>query len=481
MVPYTSFMTLEKTKGANEITRYNMYNSASIRGSQAKGYTTGDAIKAIREVAKDTLSREFDIAWEGLSYDEAKRGNEFVVISLIVVFFVYLVLAAQYESFVLPFAVLFSLPVGIFGSFSMLKLMGLANDVYAQIAMITLLGLLGKNAVLIVEFAVQKRNEGLSLRDAAMEGARMRFRPILMTSFAFVAGLVPLVLSTGAGAVGNRTLGSSAMGGMITGTLLGVLVIPGLYFVFATLVDGKNLLQDQDHTSITEFIARRKKHRKQKERLIKQLVKKTKKNEIAKRSQELTPELETVVREEVKNEISKRSQEMKPEIGTVVKEEVKNELLKRSLELTTGIETVVREEVGIARNELSQRSQELTSGLEAVREEVVIVKTAFSQSVQKLTSGLEAVTGEVGIVKDELSQSAQALKSGLEAVREEVGIVKDEFSLSAQALTSGLETVRQEVGIVKNDLSQSAQELTSGLEAVKADLGKAKNELSPKK
>lgn len=261
MVPYTSFMTLEKTKGANEITRYNMYNSAAIRGFPAKGYTTGDAIKAIRAVAKDTLSRDFDIAWEGLSYDEAKRGNEFVVISLIVVLFVYLVLAAQYESFVLPLAVLFSLPVGVFGSFLMLKLMGLANDVYAQIAIITLLGLLGKNAVLIVEFAVQKRNEGLSLRDAALEGARMRFRPILMTSFAFVAGLIPLVVSHGAGAVGNRTIGSSAIGGMITGTLIGVLIVPGLYYVFATLVDGKNLLKDEVHTSITESIVRSRKNR----------------------------------------------------------------------------------------------------------------------------------------------------------------------------------------------------------------------------
>ena len=237
MVPYSSFITLEKSKGANEITRYNMYNSAAIRGFPAKGYTTGDAIKAIREVAKETLSREYDIAWEDLSFDEAKRGNEFVIISMIVVLFVYLVLAAQYESFVLPLAVLFSLPVGIFGSFLMLNLMGLANDVYAQIAVITLLGLLGKNAVLIVEFAVQRRNEGLSLREAALEGAKMRFRPILMTSFGFVAGLVPLVLSEGAGAVGNRTLGSSAMGGMITGTFIGVLVIPGLYFLFATLVD----------------------------------------------------------------------------------------------------------------------------------------------------------------------------------------------------------------------------------------------------
>ncbi len=273
MVPYSSFMTLEKTKGANEITRYNMYNSAAIRGFPAKGYTSGDAIKAINEVAKDTLSREYDIAWEGLSYDEARRGNEFVVISLIVVLFVYLVLAAQYENFVLPFAVLFSLPVGVFGSFFMLKQMGLANDVYAQIAVITLLGLLGKNAVLIVEFAVQRRNEGISLRDAALEGARMRFRPILMTSFAFVAGLFPLVLSHGAGAVGNRTLGSSAMGGMLTGTFIGVLVIPGLYFIFATLVDGKNLLQDEDHSTISESLARTQKNRRKKHRTLKARLK----------------------------------------------------------------------------------------------------------------------------------------------------------------------------------------------------------------
>ncbi|MFN8551047.1 MAG: efflux RND transporter permease subunit [Candidatus Obscuribacterales bacterium] len=276
MVPYTSFMTLKKTKGANEITRYNMYNSAAIRGFQSKGYTTGDAIQAIRDVAKNTLSKDYDIAWEDLSFDQAKRGNEFVVISIIVVLFVYLVLAAQYESFALPLSVLFSLPVGIFGSFAMLGMVGLANDVYAQIAMITLLGLLGKNAVLIVEFAVQKRNQGFKLRNAALEGAKARFRPILMTSFAFVAGLIPLVISHGAGAVGNRTLGSSAMGGMITGTIIGVLVIPGLYYVFATMVDGKNLLKDEDHTSITESLMRRKRHGQQTSKLIKLLIKKTK-------------------------------------------------------------------------------------------------------------------------------------------------------------------------------------------------------------
>lgn len=254
MVPYSSFMTTEKKQGANEITRYNMYNSAVIRGFPANNFTSGDAIDAIKDVAQTTLPKGYDIAWEDLSYDQAKRGNEFAVISLIVVLFVYLVLAAQYESFVLPLAVLLSLPIGIFGSYFMLKQMGLANDVYAQIAIITLIGLLGKNAVLIVEFAVQKRNEGLSILNAALEGAKMRFRPILMTSFAFIAGLVPLVLSHGAGAVGNRTLGSSAMGGMISGTTIGILIIPGLYFAFATLVDGKKLLQDETQTPLTEAI-----------------------------------------------------------------------------------------------------------------------------------------------------------------------------------------------------------------------------------
>ena len=215
MVPYSAFMTMEKRLGPNEITRYNLYNSAAIRGLPASGFTSGDAIKAIEEVAEQTLPRGYDIAWEGLSYDEAQRGNESLYIFIVVLIFVYLVLAAQYESFLLPLAVILSLPVGIFGSFFLLKAMGLANDVYAQIGIIMLVGLLGKNAVLIVEFAVQKRREGSTIRDAAIEGARQRFRPILMTSFAFIAGLIPLVIATGAGAIGNKTIGGSAMGGMI--------------------------------------------------------------------------------------------------------------------------------------------------------------------------------------------------------------------------------------------------------------------------
>ncbi len=256
MVPYSSFMRFEKRLGPNEITRYNMYNSSAIRGLPAEGYTSGDAIKAIQEVAQEHLPRGYDIAWEGLSYDEARRGNEAIAIFIVVLIFVYLVLAAQYESFVLPLVVILSLPVGVFGSFLLLKMMGLANDVYAQIGLIMLIGLLGKNAVLIVEFAVQRQRMGATVREAAIEGARARFRPILMTSFAFIAGLIPLVISSGAGAIGNRTIGSSAMGGMLVGTLIGVLVIPGLYYVFANLIKGRKLIKDERDEPISEEMVR---------------------------------------------------------------------------------------------------------------------------------------------------------------------------------------------------------------------------------
>ncbi|CAN5915784.1 efflux RND transporter permease subunit [soil metagenome] len=252
MVPYSAFMKLKKTQGPNEVTRFNLYNSAAIQGLPAKGYTTADAIQAIQEVAAKTLPKGYDIAWEGLSYDESIRGNESLYVFLIVLLFVYLVLAAQYESFIIPLAVVFSLPVGVFGSFFLLKLMGLENNIYAQIGLIMLVGLLGKNAVLIVEFAVQKRQQGASIRDAAIEGARVRFRPILMTSFAFVAGLLPLIGATGAGAIGNRTIGASALGGMLFGTIFGVIIIPGLYFIFASLADGRHLIKDEHETPLTE-------------------------------------------------------------------------------------------------------------------------------------------------------------------------------------------------------------------------------------
>lgn len=252
MVPYSAFMKLKKGQGPNEITRFNLYNSAAIQGLPAKGYTTADAIQAIREVAGKTLPKGYDIAFEGLSYDESIRGNEALYVFLIVLMFVYFVLAAQYESFIIPLAVVFSLPVGVFGSFLVLKLMGLENNIYAQVGLIMLIGLLGKNAVLIVEFAVQKRQEGASIFDAAIEGAKVRFRPILMTSFAFIAGLIPLIIATGAGAIGNRTIGASALGGMLFGTIFGVIIVPGLYYIFGHLADGRHLIKDEEETPLTE-------------------------------------------------------------------------------------------------------------------------------------------------------------------------------------------------------------------------------------
>jgi hydrophobic/amphiphilic exporter-1 (mainly G- bacteria), HAE1 family len=251
MVPYSAFMKLKKGQGPNEITRFNLYNSAAIQGLPAKGYTTAEAIGAIREVAK-TLPKGYDIAFEGLSYDESIRGNEALYVFVIVLLFVYFVLAAQYESFIIPLAVVFSLPVGVFGSFLMLKLMGLENNIYAQIGLIMLVGLLGKNAVLIVEFAVQKRQQGETILNAAIEGARVRFRPILMTSFAFVAGLIPLIVAHGAGAIGNRTIGASALGGMLFGTIFGVIIIPGLYYIFGKMADGRHLIKHEDEDSLTE-------------------------------------------------------------------------------------------------------------------------------------------------------------------------------------------------------------------------------------
>jgi len=253
MVPFSAFMKIVKTQGANEINRYNMYTTGSIRGGAAEGYSSGEAIKAVQEVAQE-LPHGYSIDWGGLSKDEVSRGNESVIIFMVVLIFVYLVLAAQYESFMLPLAVIFSLVAGVFGSFLFIKMFGLANDIYAQVGLVMLVGLLGKNAVLIVEFAALKHEEGMSVRDAAIEGAKVRFRPILMTSFAFIAGLIPLVVATGAGAIGNRTIGSSALGGMLFGTVFGVVIIPGLYYLFGTLAGNKKLIRDENESPILEGV-----------------------------------------------------------------------------------------------------------------------------------------------------------------------------------------------------------------------------------
>ncbi len=239
MVPYSSFVRIERVYGPEQLTRYNMYLSAMINGDAAPGYSSGDAINAVQRVASETLPRGFAYEWSGMTREEILSGNQTLFIFLVCLVFVYLLLAAQYESFLLPLPVILSLPAGIFGAFLFLKMAGLDNNIYAQVALVMLIGLLGKNAILIVEFAIQRRKEGLSILQAAIEGAEQRLRPILMTSFAFIAGLIPLCIASGAGAMGNRSIGTAAAGGMLTGTIFGVIIIPGLYVLFASLAEWK--------------------------------------------------------------------------------------------------------------------------------------------------------------------------------------------------------------------------------------------------
>lgn len=235
MVPYSTFIKLERVYGPEQLTRYNMFTAAMINGDARPGYSSGDAISAIRQVAAETLPRGFTYEWSGMTREEILSGNQAIYIFVICLVFVYLLLAAQYESLLLPLAVILSLPCGVFGAFLFLKLLGLQNNIYAQVSLVMLIGLLGKNAILIVEFGILKLNEGASVMRAAVEGATARLRPILMTSFAFIAGLIPLVVASGAGALGNRSIGTAALGGMFIGTVFGVILVPGLFVIFARM------------------------------------------------------------------------------------------------------------------------------------------------------------------------------------------------------------------------------------------------------
>ncbi len=229
LVQMSAFMTMEKVYGVDQTTRYNMYPSAELNGDGKVGVSSGDVLKAVQETARQKLPRGYGIDWAGISRDEVNAGNQGLIVGLIALVFVYLVLAAQYESFLLPASVVLSLPPGIFGAFGLLKLTGLENNIYTHIALVVLIGLLGKNAILIVEFAELKCREGLRPFEAVLEAARQRLRPILMTSLAFIVGLVPLSVASGAGAVANRTIGTATVGGMVLGTLWGVVLVPGLY------------------------------------------------------------------------------------------------------------------------------------------------------------------------------------------------------------------------------------------------------------
>jgi HAE1 family hydrophobic/amphiphilic exporter-1 len=235
MVPYSAFITIDRVYGPEQLTRHNMFTAAMINGEPAKGYSSGDAIQAIVETGKKHLPKGYTFEWSGMTRDEIESGNQVAIIFTICLIFVYLILSAQYESFILPLAVILSLPTGIFGAYLLLYLLGLQNNIYAQVALVMLIGLLGKNAILIIEFALSKQKEGYTPTQAAIEGAISRFRPILMTSFAFVAGLIPLMIASGAGAIGNRTIGTAGAGGMFIGTVLGLIIIPGLFVFFSTL------------------------------------------------------------------------------------------------------------------------------------------------------------------------------------------------------------------------------------------------------
>ena len=252
-VPLSAFVTLEKFYGVDQVTRYNMNPSAELNGTAKAGVSSGAVLQAVEETARKKLPRGFGIEWAGISQDEAKSGNQGLLIGLVALLFVYLVLAAQYESFILSAAVILSLPPGLFGALGLLHLTGLENNIYTHIALVVLIGLLGKNAILIVEFAEIQYRAGRSARDAVLDAARLRLRPILMTSLAFVAGLVPLAFASGAGEVSNRTIGTATIGGMVVGTAWGLFLVPGLYLIAKKVQERLSRKVDVDTHSVGEI------------------------------------------------------------------------------------------------------------------------------------------------------------------------------------------------------------------------------------
>ncbi len=235
MVPISTLVTLKKVFGPQGISRYNLYNSISVNVNAGNGASTGRVMSVIDEVLQKELPKGYSYEYNGLSLQERKSGSQMIFIFGLSILFVYFLLSAQYESYLLPLAVMLSLPTGILGVFAATGFAGLDNNIYVQIALIMLVGLLAKNAILIVEFAIQQRKAGMPVFDAGIAGAKMRLRPILMTSFAFVAGLIPLMFAKGGTAIGNRSISISAAGGMLSGVLLGLLIIPILYMIFQSL------------------------------------------------------------------------------------------------------------------------------------------------------------------------------------------------------------------------------------------------------
>jgi len=255
MVPVNSVVSLQKVYGPETVTRNNLFNSVTINGMPKPGFSSGDAIKAIQEVTQNVLPRGFSYEWSGQTREEIGAGSQQSSIFILSLVFVFFLLAAQYESYILPFAVILSVPTGILGVFTFINFKGIDNNIYVQVGLIMLVGLLAKNAILIVEYAVQRRRAGMSLMESALEAAQLRLRPILMTSFAFIVGLLPLTWAKGGSALGDRSIGTSALGGMLTGVLLGVFIIPVLFVIFQYLQEkivGKPKQSDEAAAHLAE-------------------------------------------------------------------------------------------------------------------------------------------------------------------------------------------------------------------------------------
>ena len=246
MSPIKEFCNLERVYGPLNINRFNLFTSINVTGTVANGYSTGQALQAIQEVGEQVLPTGYTYDFSGLTREEAKASNSTAIIFLLCFIFIYLILSAQYESYILPLSVVLSVPFGLAGCFLFTQLFGHSNDIYMQISLIMLIGLLAKNAILIVQFALERRQTGMAISWSAVLGAAARLRPILMTSLAMVIGLLPMMFASGVGKNGNQTLGAAAVGGMLIGTILQIFVVPTLFVIFQSIQEKISPLKFED-------------------------------------------------------------------------------------------------------------------------------------------------------------------------------------------------------------------------------------------
>jgi HAE1 family hydrophobic/amphiphilic exporter-1 len=271
MAPISQFITLEKVYGSETMNRFNLFASIAVKGMPANGYSSGDAINAIRETAKTYLPRGYSYDFGGITREESKSSNYTVIIFAICILLTYLILSGLYESFLIPVAILLTVPFGLLGSFLFAKLMGLENNIYLQTGLIMLIGLLAKTAILITEYAVVCRRNGMSLPQSAVAAAKNRLRPILMTALTMIFGLLPMMFSTGVGANGNSSLGASAIGGMLIGTLALLFIVPALFVIFEQIQEKYKLVRitsditeeliESEKNEIEKFRAERNKNK----------------------------------------------------------------------------------------------------------------------------------------------------------------------------------------------------------------------------